>query len=68
VKNASRQQIRQLTIVITTNNHHRYTRDMQNIAKMCGEVRGYPKALETTLILSNGPKQGLQRPDLFPKS
>ena len=45
-----------LTTLNITHNHHRYTRDMQNITVMRGEFRMYPNALEKALLSSNGSK------------
>ena len=40
-----------------TQNHHKDTRNMQNITIMRGEFKEYPKALEKAPMSSSGPKQ-----------
>jgi len=53
----NRQQYRQLAIVNITHKHHKFKKYMQNNAKVRGELRIYPKALEKALIPSSGSKQ-----------
>ena len=40
------QQYRQLAAAYITYNHHKFTKNMQNIVKVKGEFRIHPKALE----------------------
>ena len=57
---ANIQRYRKIAETTTTNNHHKYTRDMQNITTTGGEFKIYPKALEKAPILSSSSsKQGL---------
>jgi len=56
---ANKQQYRQIVATTTTNNHQRYTRNMQNITIVGGQFRMYPKAFEKAPISSSGSKQGL---------
>jgi len=51
--------IEKIAVTTTTNNHHRYTKDMQNIATVGGEFRMYPKAFEKAPTSSSGSKQEL---------
>jgi len=53
---ANKQQNMQITATITTNNHYRYTKDMQNITIVRGKFRRDPKVLEKAPILSNNSK------------